>query len=133
MISLFMNALRLFRSFFQGLKESREFLVLALFLIILTSSSTYFYTKVEGWRVLDSLFFVIVTITTVGYGDLTPQTDLGKLFTIILILLGVGAMIAFITTLAKHAIGYQKESLKQMRDFVKNQLNNEIIKKTHNQ
>lgn len=107
-------------------------MVLALFLIILTSSSTYFYTKVEGWRVLDSLFFVIITITTVGYGDLTPQTDLGKLFTIVLILLGVGAMIAFITTLARHAIIYQKESLKQMRDFVKNQLNNEIIKKTHN-
>ena len=52
--------------------------LLLVFLII----GTAFYHKFEGWRYLDALYFSSYTITTVGYGDITPKTDIGKIFTI---------------------------------------------------
>ena len=48
-------------------------------LIVLTIlTGTLFYHAVEGWRFLDALYFSVATLTTVGYGDFTPQTDAGK-------------------------------------------------------
>ena len=36
----------------------------------------------EGWSWIDSFYFVIITLTTIGYGDLTPTTNATKLITI---------------------------------------------------
>ena len=44
----------------------------------------------------------MVTLATVGYGDLHPTTPLGRAFTILYIVVGVGILAAFITGLAKH-------------------------------
>jgi voltage-gated potassium channel Kch len=51
---------------------------------------------------LDSLYFRVVTLTTVGYGDLSPQTSIGKIFTMIYIILGLGILSSFIVLLADH-------------------------------
>lgn len=51
---------------------------------------TLFYHHVEGWRYLDALYFSVMTLTTVGFGDFVPQTDAGKLFTAVYVFLGVG-------------------------------------------
>jgi voltage-gated potassium channel Kch len=52
----------------------------------------FFYTQVEGWKPHEALYFTTVTVTTVGYGDFSPATDEGKLFTIVFILFGLGAI-----------------------------------------
>jgi hypothetical protein len=51
---------------------------------------------VEGFKWLDSFYFCVVTLTTIGYGDITPHTDLGKFIDIFYILTGVGILGAFI-------------------------------------
>jgi voltage-gated potassium channel Kch len=61
---------------------------------------TIFYSVVEGWRVIDAFYFTVVTLTTVGYGDLSPQTDAGKLFTIAYILVGLGILGGFVALIA---------------------------------
>ena len=66
-------------------------------------SGTGFYSIVEGLRFVDALYFSVVTLTTVGYGDFAPQTDAGKLFTAVYVLVGVGIVLAFITTVAAKA------------------------------
>jgi hypothetical protein len=43
----------------------------------------------EKWTIIDSIYFAIVTVTTVGYGDLFPTTDIGKLFCIFWVPVGV--------------------------------------------
>jgi voltage-gated potassium channel len=43
----------------------------------------------EGWPLFDSIYFTVVTLTTIGYGDMTPQTTGGKTFTMVLALGGV--------------------------------------------
>jgi len=57
---------------------------------------TVFYHRVEGWSVLDSLYFCVITLATVGYGDFSPKTDLGKIVTMIYILVGIGLLIAVV-------------------------------------
>ena len=56
---------------------------------------TVFYRLVEGWDVLDALYFSIVTLATVGYGDFTPHTAPGKIFTMVYIIVGIGLLAAF--------------------------------------
>jgi len=68
--------------------------------ILLLGTITYHY--LEGWSWLDSLYFSIITLTTIGYGDFSPQTTPGKLFTILYILIGIGIILGFIDTVYKH-------------------------------
>jgi len=73
--------------------ETRGLIYATLLILVL---GTTFYRVVEGWSWVDSLYFAVVTLTTVGYGDLTPQTDAGKLFTVLYILVGLGILASFI-------------------------------------
>ena len=57
--------------------------------IIVVLLGTYFYQFIEGWNFVDSLYFVVVSITTIGYGDLYPVTNAGKLFTILFSFIGI--------------------------------------------
>jgi voltage-gated potassium channel len=54
---------------------------------------TLLYHWLEGWSLLDSVYFVIITITTIGYGDMTPTTSLSKLLTIFFALNGVAILL----------------------------------------
>lgn len=60
-------------------EEFRALLFLAAFLLLV---GTGFYHRHEGWTVIDSAFFSLITLTTVGYGNLLPTTTLSKIFTI---------------------------------------------------
>lgn len=62
--------------------------------LLILGSMVYHY--VEGWGWLDSLYFCVVTLTTVGYGDLSPTQPVSKIFTIFYILNGLGVLLAFI-------------------------------------
>ena len=46
----------------------------------------------QGWTVIDGIYFSVVTMTTVGYGDLTPATDDGKIATIIFMLMSISSL-----------------------------------------
>jgi voltage-gated potassium channel len=52
---------------------------------------------------LDAFYFSVITLTTVGYGDLSPTTPISKIFTVIYILLGISILLAFINMLASKA------------------------------
>jgi hypothetical protein len=85
------------------LRRDRQFVSLALLACIAIISGTGFYSLIEGLRFVDALYFSVVTLTTVGYGDFAPQTDIGKLFTAVYVLVGVGILLAFVTTVAAKA------------------------------
>jgi voltage-gated potassium channel Kch len=82
------------------LRHDPQFVSLGLLAAVAIASGTGFYTLVEGLRVVDAFYFSVVTLTTVGYGDFAPQTDAGKLFTALYVLVGVGILLSFVTTVA---------------------------------
>jgi len=90
---------RFFRSMWLGLKDP-DFRALFFWGVGLLALGTWFYNLVEGWDVLDALYFSVVTLTTVGYGDFTPETAEGKLFTIFYILIGLGLVSGFVLLMA---------------------------------
>jgi len=65
---------------------------------------------VEGWNLLDSLYFSVVTLTTIGYGDLSPSTAASKIFTIFYIFVGLGIILAFVNTVAERAMERRRKS-----------------------
>ena len=68
---------------------------------VVLAAGTLFYPLAEGWSVLDSLYFSVITLTTVGYGDFSPETAVGKGFTIVYIFVGLGFIMAFVTTIVQ--------------------------------
>lgn len=74
-------------------------LVIITFVVI--AVGTLFYHLVEGLSWVDALYFTMITLTTVGYGDISPQTTAGKLFTIVYILVGLGIIATFISLVAE--------------------------------
>lgn len=81
-----------------------EFEVLLTLVVLVLGLGTVFYHGVEGWRYLDALYFCVVTLGTVGFGDFAPQTDAGKIFTIVYMFVGIGILFGFINKMAHHAI-----------------------------
>lgn len=62
-----------------------------------------FYHTVEKFNWIDSLYFSVVTLTTIGYGDLVPKTDAGKLFTVFYVVIGIGIFAAVVNFLVRRA------------------------------
>lgn len=62
-----------------------------------------FYHKVEKLSWLDSAYFTVITLATVGFGDITPHTDLGKVFTIFYVIVGIGIIGALANLLLRRA------------------------------
>lgn len=76
-------------------------------------TGTVFYSLVEGWRPLDALYFSVTTLATVGFGDFSPATDLGKAFTIVYILAGVSVILAFANAVLQRAGPRQRERMER--------------------
>lgn len=64
---------------------SRAFALLAGVFFIGTAG----YVVIEGWSVLDAFWMVTITLTTIGFGEVHPLTDAGRIFTILLVVSGV--------------------------------------------
>lgn len=73
----------------------------SMLMVVYIVAIVVFHT-VEGWKWEDSIYFTTSTITTVGYGDLTPQTYWGRLFTIPLMWIGIAVGLYVIYTVQEY-------------------------------
>jgi len=111
----FFLIVRFFRSLWIGLQD-REFRALFTWVLIVIVIGTAFYVKVEHWRILDALYFTIITLTTVGYGDFAPKTDAGKIFTMVYIFVGISLISGFIILLGEHSKKVKPLRRKRLKD-----------------
>ncbi|MBP7820846.1 two pore domain potassium channel family protein [Candidatus Saccharibacteria bacterium] len=94
--------------------QVKPFGIVLFFLVLLVVLSTIFFHEVEGWDYLNSYYFTIVTVATVGYGDFTPKTDIGKIGATVLIIIGIGLFSTFVSLLVK------RRALKRVEHLEKN-------------
>ena len=59
---------------------------------LLAAAGTLGYILIEGWSPSDALFMAVTTITTVGFGEVQPLSERGRLFTILLLLAGLATL-----------------------------------------
>ena len=78
-------------------------------LIGIIALSTAYFHYFEKWTILDSLFFTVVTISTVGYGNLVPVTAAGKIGTMVLIFSGLGVFALAMREFALYQIQKREE------------------------
>lgn len=105
---------RLFRTMRQSLRDP-AFRGLMYLVIIVLTVGTLFYNHYEHWGWLNSLYFCVTTLTTIGLGDFTPSTPETKLFTILYIFVGLGILLAFINLIAEQTTKEYQTSLTEIR------------------
>lgn len=99
MLALLLGFVRLGQSIARCFRDP-QFRALLLLYGALLLIGTVFYVRAEGWSVLDAVYFCVVTLATVGYGDFAPRTSIGKAFTIVYILIGAGVFVVLAAELA---------------------------------
>ena len=67
----------------------RLFIIFALSVALL-ATGTAGYVGIEGWHIKDAIYMTVITLATVGYSEVHPLSDPGRIFTMVLLLLGVG-------------------------------------------
>ena len=79
---------------------------------------SFIYGVLEGWTTLDSCYFLMVTSTTVGYGDMVPTTAATKLFTCVYALLGMSLVMAAVSPL----IDFLMQAIEALEHYVVREL-----------
>ena len=72
------------------MEKTRHFVISILIAILLIVFGTLGYMAIEGWNMLEALYMTVITLATVGYGEVHRVSDIGHIYTIILIIIGVG-------------------------------------------
>jgi voltage-gated potassium channel len=93
-----------------SLAPTRRIAVALIALGSVTVVGTAGYMVIERLSAPDALYLTVITLTTVGYGDLVPHTTAGRLFTILIVLSGVGCALYLFT------VGAQLVLEGQLRD-----------------
>ncbi len=96
-----------------------SWLILASLSIIFVSSSLYSVAEGVDWT--DSMWWAMITVTTIGYGDISPHTTVGRFAAILLMLLGIGVigmLTSSLTNFFAHR-GVEKEEEKLDRILTK--------------
>lgn len=83
-------------------------------LVMLVLGGTVFFHYIEGWSWLDSYFFTVVTLSTVGYGHLVPATAAGKIGTTIFIFVGLGVFAVAVQQFGVFAMRKREEHTKRL-------------------
>jgi voltage-gated potassium channel Kch len=114
MLRLFINFYNFILAIRDALKDS-EFRILLFLACLTVGIGTLFYHFYEGWGFIDSLYFCVVTLTTVGFGDMAPSDGTSKLFTTVYLIIGLGIFLLFINSLSAQLIKANLDSIKNFK------------------
>lgn len=96
--------------------KDKEYRDLLLTSTVFIGIGSVIYHYLEGWSWIDCIYFCVITLTTIGYGDFSPQTDGGKIFTMFYILIGLGMILSFINTVYNHYETMKAEKTEETKD-----------------
>ena len=93
--------------------------MVALVILAVHVVGTLGYVLIEGWSAWDAFYMTVITVTTVGYGEVHPMSQAGRAFTVFVLLTGVGAFFSaftiFMASLAEGGFLERRERKRQAR------------------
>lgn len=81
-----------------------EFRGLSIVLGSWVGLGTLIYTIYEPWTVVESFYFCVMTLTTIGYGDFAPSGPVMQIYTVFYAVLGIGFFVGFNAKLVEIAL-----------------------------
>jgi voltage-gated potassium channel len=110
------------------MKTWRRLLFLIAALLAVLTAGAVGYMVIEGWSFLDAIYMTVTTVTTVGFREIHELSDKGRIFTIGLIVFGVGVMLYGLTAMVQYFIEVQwmnlfggrrmKERISKLKDHI---------------
>jgi voltage-gated potassium channel len=108
------------------METTKHFLISVILIVLILIIGMSGYMLIEGWSALDSIYMTVITLATVGYGEVHAVSELGRIYTIALIFIGVsyflyvvGAMMQFMVEgRIRHILGRQRldRKIKRLRN-----------------
>ncbi|MBU0438864.1 potassium channel family protein [Staphylococcus succinus] len=131
-VKLFLITKHYFMPFFQFIQTNgltKVFSITFISILFAAIPITLSEPTIESYN--DGIWLAIVTITTVGYGDMSPETLIGRIATVYLMFVGIGLVSMITGTIATYFIKKKsssniKESIKKEIDNIENLSNDEI-------
>ncbi|MFH1136129.1 MAG: potassium channel protein [Pseudomonadota bacterium] len=109
--------------------RENKLLIPALLGLVFFGAGTLGYTLIEGWNLLDSFYMTVITLATIGYGEIRPLSPGGRIFTIFLIFFGVGNVAYLVGQLTRAMVEGSLQRVlgrRKLEQQIKN-LNNHFI------
>lgn len=104
----------------------KKFKIVFLILVAVIAFGTIGYTVIERWSPLDALYMTLITLSTVGFGEVHVLTPTGKIFTMLLVVMGVSGVAYTLSVIGqmvvegeiKKLLGRRKmqKGLKELKD-----------------
>ncbi|HEY9785690.1 MAG TPA: NAD-binding protein [Candidatus Obscuribacterales bacterium] len=110
----------------QKMTRARRLLRDVLSIAILLLLGTVGFMICEHWRFLDAFFMTVITLTTVGYGEVRPLTDAGKIYAVALILTGAGVVLYVLSDMVELFVTFNFEK-RLMKDRISRLSNHYIV------
>ena len=107
-------------SFFISVKDvwkDVEFRILFVLIVLLLLTGAIFYSEVEGYDLIDSLYFSVMIMSTIGYGELTLSTSTAKIFTIVYAFVSIGVFITIGSKVVLLFVERSKVSQKKIKEW----------------
>jgi voltage-gated potassium channel len=112
------------------MEASKKLVVVVILSIALVLTYAYLISIIEGVDYFTALYFSVITITTTGYGDFTPQTFMGRALTVVYLCIGVGVVMYLFSLIAEFIVEGKFEEfmrLKKMKNKIKTLKDHYII------
>ncbi len=72
------------------MKTIRHFIIAGVIVLLILTGGTLGYMYLEGWPFLDALYMTVITVSTVGFREVRPVDQSGRIFTMALVVFGMG-------------------------------------------
>jgi voltage-gated potassium channel len=90
---------------------ARRIIIAVAVPFVLLGLGTLGYVEIEGWPLFDAMYMTVTTLATVGFGEVHPLTNHGRIFTVALILGGVFTMAAAVTSVIRAVVSGEVQRL----------------------